>query len=252
MLNRPGKNKLKKSMRKKNVRTKKASKKNVSGSHLSLLSNSIKALPVVLGVAAIFYLVTLVRDVEMPTVMAVENVEVIGELRFIDRDRIIDRVNENITGGYFAVDIKQVRQSLLQEPWVKEASLRRTWPADVRIYIEEHKPIAFWNDDGFISETGDVFKPSSIDTTLDLPQLEGPDNQHENVLRFMNRLYKRMAALNYQVKRLSLDDRRAWQLAIIHDAYISKMTDQDVGEMKHSIDVKPVSYTHLRAHETRR
>jgi len=44
--------------------------------------------------------------------------------------------------------------------------------------------------------------------------LSGPQGQQENVWQFMNVLYKEMAALDYQVMRLTLDDRRAWRLVI--------------------------------------
>jgi cell division protein FtsQ len=209
-----------------------------------LVKNIVKTLPVVFGVAVVFYLATLIKDVEAPTVVAVENIDVIGELRFLDKEKIIEQVSEDVVGGYFAIDMKLVRERLLQEPWIKEASLRRTWPADVTVFIEEQKPIAFWNDDGYLSETGEVFKPVEIDRELALPVLEGPDNQHENVLRFMNRLYREMTALNYQIMRLSLDDRRAWQIVIIGDEHIRVSEDSvasdkasDVFE-EHSIDVK--------------
>jgi cell division protein FtsQ len=103
---------------------------------------------------------------------------------------------------------------LLQQPWIQEVSLRRRWPAGVSVNITEQKPVAYWNDEGYISETGDVFKPASVNRELNLPKLNGPEGQHNNVWKFMNVLYKEMAVLDYEVKNLHLDDRRAWQLVI--------------------------------------
>lgn len=206
------------------------------------MKNVFKTLPVVFGVAVVLYLVTLVKHVDTSAVVTIENVDVVGEFSFLDRDDVIAQVNEDIVAGYFAIDMNQVRERLLQHPWIKEASLRRTWPADLTVFIEEQKPIAFWNEDGYLSESGDVFRPGEIDRALALPQLAGPQNQHETVLRFMNRLYKEMAVLDYTVTRLSLDDRRAWQIAIIKEQQASASVDTTAAgiaaDERRSIEVK--------------
>lgn len=146
-------------------------------------------------------------------------------------------VTDNITGGYFDLDLNQIRAVLLQQPWVKNAALRRRWPESVSVFIEEHRPIAFWNKDAYISESGEVFRPEIIDQQLNLPHLNGPETQHEKVLKFMNVLYKQMARLEYQVKRLDLDDRRSWQMVIEKQAAVVEVTE-DNKIANHAIEVK--------------
>ncbi len=180
----------------------------------SLLKKIIKTLPVLSGFVAVIYAAQFVKDIEVPVVLPVNDVQVKGELNFLDKKEISLTVKNNISGGYFTVDLNHVREILLQEPWVKEVSLRRQWPAGVSVYVKEQKPVAYWNDEGYISETGDVFKPATVSNTLYLPELKGPEGQHNNVWKFMNVLYQEMLALNYEVKSLHLDDRRAWQLVI--------------------------------------
>jgi cell division protein FtsQ len=93
--------------------------------------------------------------------------------------------------------------------------LRRKWPASVTVFIEELVPVAYLNKSAFLSEKGDVFKPTDIDKRLNLPGLNGPQGQQHHVWQFMNVLYREIALLNYEVVRLTLDERRAWQLVII-------------------------------------
>ena len=203
---------------------------------ISPVKNIIKTLPVLLGVLVIFYVAMLIKDIEVPTVLPVNDIQVQGELTFLDEKEIVKTVKNNIVDGYFAVDLKEVREILLQQPWIKDVSLRRKWPADVTVFIEEQKPIAYWNNDDFISEAGDVFKPASIDKELNLPRLSGPENQHGNVLKFMNVLYKEMASLNYEVKHLALDDRRAWKLVIVSNVNEQEVTQEE--SIENVIDVK--------------
>jgi cell division protein FtsQ len=207
---------------------------------MSAVRGVIKKLPLMLGVVAVLYVAVLIKDYDAPAFLPVENVVVEGELSFLGRDDIMQVVKDNVKDGYFTVDLKQLREILLQQPWIKNVSLRRKWPASVVVMVEEHKPLAFWNSDAYISETGDVFKPSIIDNTLYLPHLNGPDTQHGNVLKFMNMLYKQMAALNYDVKRLELDDRRAWQMVIENTANIEveSADNEDTKKISNKINVK--------------
>jgi len=170
---------------------------------------------VLLGVVAVVYLSVLVRDIDIPTVLPVSDVQVSGVLNFVDESEIKTLVKENITGGYFTIDLAGIRALLLQKPWVKNVSLRRKWPASLNVLIEEQVPVAYWNKNAFLSEKGDVFKPAGIDKRLNLPGLNGPQGQHHHVWQFMNVLYRETALLNYEVVHLNLDERRAWQLTIV-------------------------------------
>ncbi len=202
----------------------------------------LKKLPILVALVAIFYTGLLIKDIEMPTVVPVKEIAIEGDLKYLDKKKIISALTQEFEDGYISVDLKQMREVLLQQPWIKEVSLRRKWPASVSVFIEEHKPLAFWNSDSYISESGDVFKPLVIDKNLNLPQLSGPDTQHNNVLKFMNVLYSQLAQINYEVKRLDLDERRSWQLIIV-ERNLEKtvdgktMQDQQVNE-RQVINVK--------------
>ena len=199
----------------------------------SYLKNIIHVIPLLLGVVAISYSVFLIKDIEVPEVLPVTDIQVNGELYFLDKEEIKAIVKKNISGDYFTVDLHHVRDILKQKPWVKNVSLRRQWPASINVFVVEQVPVAYWNEDGYINEAGDVFKPVSLDTSLNLPRLNGPEGQHDNVWKFMNVLYKETALLNYEVVRLNLDDRRAWQLVII-----SNLEAESSDSKIDSIDVK--------------
>ena len=188
--------------------------KSKNKNEVPLVKKMIKTLPVVVGVVVLAYLSLMIKKIEVSTVLPIAGVEIKGELAFINKDEIRSIVEDNISGGFITVDLNRVREIVSQQPWIENVSLRRRWPDILEVFVEERKPIAFWNDDGYISENGYVFKPESIDKKLNLPDLDGPDGQHNNVWKFMNVLYKEMSLLNYTVTSLELDERRAWQLKI--------------------------------------
>ena len=180
----------------------------------SLIRKIIKTLPVLSIAVLVVYVGVQVKDIELPVLLPVTDVEVSGDLKFLDRKQLESIVKDNVAGGYFTVDLTSIHEKLIQQPWVDDVSLRRKWPASLYVTVSEHEPVAYWNDDGYINESGEVFKPGKIDKDLALPKLSGPDGRHNNVWKFMNVLYQEMALLEYEVVRLDLDERRAWQLVI--------------------------------------
>ncbi len=181
----------------------------------SLIKRIMRTLPVLMASVAVIYLAVLVKNIDVPTVLPVSDIQVSGKLNFVDKNEIKALVKQNIMGGYFTVDLAGIRALLLQKPWVKNVSLRKKWPASLNVFVEEQVPIAYWNKNAFLSEKGDVFKPADIDKRLNLPRLNGPQGQHHHVWQFMNILYRETALLNYEVVHLNLDERRAWQLIIV-------------------------------------
>ncbi len=184
------------------------------------------------GGVAVVYAGLFIKDLEVPTLLPVEDVQVIGQMDFLDDSEIQLIVKGEIDGGYFTVDLNNIRKVLMQQPWIKNVSLRRQWPASLDVIITEHKPVAYWNNDGYISESGEVFKPKMIDRKLNLPILNGPDGHHDNVWKFMNVLYQEMALLEFEVVRLDLDERRSWQLVV------SEYEDAEKAVAVNKIDVK--------------
>jgi len=155
-----------------------------------------------------------VSDYEMPIVLPIEQVEVKGELTFIDEEQVRAIVSENISGGYFTLNLDDLHALLQSQAWIETVSLRRQWPAKLNVYIVEQTPVAYWNDDAYINDKGVVFRPVNIDRSLQIPGFYGPEGQHQAVWRFMNELYREMALLEFEVIRLSMDERRAWQLEV--------------------------------------
>ena len=92
----------------------------------------------------------------MSTVMPISEVRVSGDMIFIDEGEIKTIIEDNISGGFFTVDLNHVREMLLQKPWVEKVALRRLWPDGIEAFIEERKPIAFWNSGYRIANDGDV------------------------------------------------------------------------------------------------
>ena len=59
--------------------------------------------------------------------------------------------------SFFTMDINYLREKIEKIDWVKNVTIRRSYPDEVKIYIEEHIPVAIWNNDYYLDEFGKIF-----------------------------------------------------------------------------------------------
>lgn len=141
-------------------------------------------------------------------------VEVKGDFRNLDKQRLQDAVAAHVEGGFFTVDVSAIRSAAEQLPWVNKASVKRIWPATLRISIEEQQAIARWGEQGYLNRNGEPFFPEASSPVLPLPALAGPQGHELKVLLNYQRVAKTLAPLGIEVARMELDNRRAWHLQV--------------------------------------
>ena len=146
--------------------------------------------------------------------MPIENVQIEGAFVHLSRIDIQRQLSEALTGDYFTVDIEAMRTSLLELPWVEDASIRRQWPSSLQVRIVERQPVAYWSDDALLSDRGELFRPQQVDRDMQIPVIRGPEGLHHKVWSFLVKLHTEFASLGLEVNELSLDERRSWSMLL--------------------------------------
>jgi len=118
-------------------------------------------------------------------------------------------VRSELSGTFFTLDLARARQALSQVPWVRSAGLRRQWPRRLEIEIEEHAPLARWNDAGLVNTRGEVFV---ADWNGDLPQFNGPPGASAAMTARYREWSAVVAPLDLAVRGLVLTPRGGWEL----------------------------------------
>lgn len=119
-------------------------------------------------------------------------------------------------GNFFTVDLDETRQMFEQVPWVRRATLRRIWPDTLRVVIEEHQPLALWNENQMINTWGEAFTANlgELEDDAELPQFSGPDGTESLVVQRYAELARWFAPLQVNVTTLALSPRYAWQVLL--------------------------------------
>ncbi|HHF1540397.1 TPA: FtsQ-type POTRA domain-containing protein, partial [Haemophilus influenzae] len=92
--------------------------------------------------------------------------------------------------GFWGQDVAPIQEQIEALPWVKGAIVRKMWPNRLSIWVSEYQPVAFWNQNQFVTLDGIVFQlPSVRLTAKNLPYLGGPDYQSLKVIETWNQIY---------------------------------------------------------------
>jgi cell division protein FtsQ len=235
------------------ARRKKQGATRISGSTISSIRLRwlLQPLALVAVIAGGWYASTSIEGDVVP----IEHVRIDGAFTHLSQQDIKQQLASVLQQGYFSIDLDDVRQALLKMPWVQDASIRRQWPSGLSIRIEEKRAVAYWASNELLSDRGELFAPAELDASMALPRLQGPDGQQQKVWHVLVDLQQQLAAINMQVVRLTLDQRRSWSMKMSNGIELHlgrKQTERrlqrfvSVFAMHNAPDLTGVEYIDLR------
>lgn len=143
--------------------------------------------------------------------LPIRHVRVEGDFQHLSTTALQERATEVVRGGFFNVNVETIQRVLLEEPWIREVSVKRVWPDSITVTIQEQVAVARWNDTAMLNADGGLFAPDPGTFPAGLPRLSGPGGAYAQVLRFYRRLQGILPAA-WRISELNLSDRRAWQV----------------------------------------
>jgi cell division protein FtsQ len=142
---------------------------------------------------------------------ALRTIEVKTPVAHVTEAQIRLVAERQVNGTFFTVDLERVRSSLEKLPWVREARVERRWPDTLAVSLVEHVPLARWNDDALVNDSGDVFVAA---VAAKLPRLSGPEDSSAEVVAAYRRHQAALAPLGMTIRELRLSPRRAWRIRL--------------------------------------
>lgn len=162
----------------------------------------------------------------------VNSVRVAGEFKHVSRDLLEQVVADQITKGFFEVDVEAVRAASRALPWVRDASVRRVWPDSLHVAIVEREPVARWNDGKLLEADGTIFASEGKAADLDLPHLFGPPDSEREVLAAHGRFQSVLGPLGGGIESLHLNERGGWRIRLRNGTTLVLAEGQDAATLK--------------------
>ena len=140
---------------------------------------------------------------------AVQEVVIRGSLARVNAGHLEAVVRSELSGTFFTMNLDKSRAALGSVPWVRKVALRRQWPRRLEVTIDEHVPLARWNEAGLVNVEGEGFV---ADYDGELPLFSGPEGRSVEITGRYREWSAALHALGLAVQELRLSPRGAWRL----------------------------------------
>ncbi len=149
-----------------------------------------------------------------PNWMPIKHVVIVATGSHIPRETLQKTVDADLKGGFFSLDKYSMRQDLMRLPWVDDVSIRRVWPSELHIRIDEQVPVAQWGDHSLINKRSEIFSPPLDSLPPGLPRLSGPDASEEMIWEQYQSWSLLLKPLDLKIISLNLNSRHSWNLEL--------------------------------------
>ncbi|PLZ01598.1 cell division protein FtsQ [Burkholderia sp. WAC0059] len=175
---------------------------------LNLAASALHALFVLMLLAAGGYWL-----VQRPN-FALREIRIEGDTDHISALTVRSTVVGRLRGNFFTVDLDAARQAFEQMPWVRSASVRRVWPNELAVSLDEYKPLGTWGSNQLVSVDGDLFTVNQGEVEGVLPAFDGPDGSAPEVVSRYHDFQKWFGVIGLAPVAVTLSARYAWTVKL--------------------------------------
>ncbi|HEY2453596.1 MAG TPA: cell division protein FtsQ [Scandinavium sp.] len=144
-------------------------------------------------------------------------------------------------GTFMTQDVNIIQSQIERLPWIKQASVRKQWPDELKIHLVEYVPIARWNDQHMVDNDGNAFSiPADRTSKQNLPMLYGPEGSENEVLQSYRDMGQMLAKEKFTLKVAAMTARRSWQLTLNNDIKLDLGRGDTVKRLERFLELYPV------------
>lgn len=138
-----------------------------------------------------------------------------GKLNYVSPEDVQRRIEPFAEASFFKVDLPGMRRVLEEMPWITRAEVRRVWPDQLEISLEEQLPIARWGKEALVNNQGVMLSAQSDADYRQLPMLFGPENSQQKVMQQYQLVSQMLRPLGLSVTGLEQRDRGSWFVTVL-------------------------------------
>lgn len=140
----------------------------------------------------------------------IARVSVQGELSYISQQAVQERIAPFVATSFFTINLAGMRAELERMPWIAHAEVRRVWPDQVVIHLEEQLPVARWGNELLLNNQGQAFAPRESAHYEHLPLLSGPQRAQQQVMQQYQVLSQMLRPMGFSITSLELREHGSW------------------------------------------
>lgn len=147
-------------------------------------------------------------------------VKIEGNCQHLSQETVEQAISTDFPASFWTIDISALKAKLQTLAWVQSVNIEKIWPETLKIQINEKKVFARWNNNGFISDKGEIFYPKTSSTTSQqddlqkLPLLQGLDTQTHTLTKMYAVMTPMLKTKGLTLQTLSISTGGAWTLLL--------------------------------------
>ena len=170
------------------------------------------------------------RDIYFP----IKNISIESIIININKDDVFEKSKNYLDSkSFFNFKINILKKEIEKVSWVKSADIRRVYPGEIKIYIEEHIPIAIWNNESYMNNIGDIFFIHDIKKNL--PIISSNQSGNKIMFEYFSLLLKYISDENFDIKIKKIEENDIRSLsAYLSSGIIVKFGSKDIRNKIHT------------------
>ncbi len=164
-----------------------------------------------------------------------------GDKKFTTNDDIRQAIlSLGPPGTFMSQNVDVIQQQIERLPWIKQVSVRKQWPDELKINLVEYVPVAYWNVQHVVDASGVSFSlPLGIRQQQTMPKLFGPEGSETEVLAGYNHFNSMLKRADVTLGAAAMSARKAWVLTSRDGMRIDLGRDKSVKRLQRFIQLYP-------------
>ena len=137
-----------------------------------------------------------------------------SELINVNKDDISEAIKYLYSKSFFDIDLNYLKNKLEKIEWVRKINVRRSYPNEIIIDIEEHTPILIWNNKMYINKYGEKFNVSKIDKNI--PILISDESRINEVFTYFELFNDKLSSrkLDFKITKIVENEIRSLTISL--------------------------------------
>ena len=103
-------------------------------------------------------------------------------LVYISKQDLINKVDKLSSKEWFDVNTGSIENYLHSVKGVDYSLVKKVWPSTLVIYLYDHKPVAYWNNNEILLDNMDIITPQVFSYDGELPYIESSDKDNKDYI----------------------------------------------------------------------
>ena len=156
----------------------------------------------------------------------IDRVVVNGDFYHLKEKEVINLIDQKVKDGFLSLNLSGLNKYLESEPWIRNATIRRSWPSTIIVDITEEKPIARWGEKQVLNNVGDYLEITDKQSIKNLPTFTTEFGKSKEMIKSYQLMSEILGPTGLKVHKIRRDVVGSWLITTSSGIQINLGRDQ--------------------------